>query len=155
MGDLSTSRQAAASRIDIGDAAVDGLLNGLVGGLAMALTLVIGGLLTGDAPGAVMARFDPYTGSAVQGTLLHLAVSSVYGLIFTIGWRMLSRWLRAERFGWLAGLVYGVALLALARLALLPGADSTLRQVPLVHFAAAHMVYGLTVGLLAKQKQAE
>jgi hypothetical protein len=152
MGDLSTPRQAAGSRIDIGDAAVDGLLNGLVGGLAMALTLVIGGLLTGDSPGAVMARFDPYTGSAVQGTLLHLAVSSVYGLIFTVGWRMLGRWLRVERFGWLAGLVYGLALLALAWLALLPGADSALQQVPLVHFAAAHMVYGLTVGLLAKQK---
>jgi hypothetical protein len=152
MSDLPTPRQAAASRIDIGDAAVDGLLHGLVGGLAMALALVIGGLLTGSGPGAVMARFDPYTGSAVQGTLLHLAVSSVYGLIFSVGWRALAGWLGIERFGWLAGVVYGAALLAVARLALLPGADSALQEIPFVHFAAAHMVYGLTVGLLANRR---
>ena len=42
-----------------GDAAVDGLLAGAAAGIAMAAYLVVIGLVAGEGPAVVLARFDP------------------------------------------------------------------------------------------------
>lgn len=130
----------------LGDAAVDGLLAGALAGALMAAYLVVVGLMQGEAMGAMLARFDPYAGvSPVVGLLTHLAVASVYGALFGLGWRVMARvW--PQSLAWLAGLAYGLILLGLAQALLLPASASALRVIPLVHFAIAHAWYGLALG---------
>jgi hypothetical protein len=86
--------------------------------------------------------------------LLHLAVAGVYGILFGILYRVVV----LLRKDWLAplpsavlGMVYGILLLLLARGVLLPGADSALMEIPLLHFGVAHLLFGVSAGLLAYQ----
>jgi hypothetical protein len=138
-----------------GDAAVDGLLSGIAAGLVMGVYLVVVGLLGGESVAAVLRQFDS-TGnkSPLTGLLLHLAVAAVYGALFAVGYRFIGRMLpvvRSHRIGrwrWLAGLLYGLILWLLAHGLLLPVADSTLREIPTVHFAIAHAIYGVTLALV-------
>ncbi len=131
----------------IGDAAVDGLLGGLVAGIGMAGYLVIVGLTAGEGPGLVLGRFAPSAeASALTGALMHLAVSGVYGMLFGLGWWLLVRWRGVP--AWLAGLIYGIVLLLVAEAIILPSTGSPLAQIPLVHFALAHGIYGVILGFL-------
>ena len=148
---MTESRHLTQTEVKTSDAAADGLLKGIVAGLVMAAYLVLVGLVVGEGPGTVLARFAPAEGSsAVTGTLVHLAVSAVYGALFGVGWHVARR-RRLDPPPWLAGLAYGVILLAVAEAALLAGADSPLREIPLVHFAAAHIIYGVSLGLLMRE----
>jgi hypothetical protein len=131
-----------------GDTAVDGLLAGMMAGAGMALYLVLAGLLTGVGPLAILGLFDPArAGNALTGTLAHLAVSAIYGAIFAILLKGLERiWPAWHHLSWLAGLGYGLLLLAVARWLMLPAVDAPLLQAPPRHFAIAHVVYGLVLG---------
>ena len=130
-----------------GDAAVDGLLGGLVAGIGMAGYLVGAGLVAGEGPGQVLGRFAPDAESAaLTGGLMHLAVAGVYGMLFALGWWLLVRWRGVP--AWLVGLAYGVALLLVAEALILPSTGSPLAQIPPVHFALAHGIYGLILGFL-------
>ncbi len=146
-------RQTQQQLGTMGDAAVDGLLAGALAGAVMAAYLVVAGVVQGEALGTMLARFDPQAAaSPVVGLFTHLAVASVYGAIFGLGWRAISRvW--PQRFVWLAGLVYGLLLLGLAQTLLLPGAVSALRVIAPLHFALAHGLYGLALGFGLAQRQ--
>jgi len=148
---VTESRHLTQTEVKTGDAAADGLLKGIVAGVVMVGYLVLMGLVVGEEPGTVLARFAP-TGntSVVTGTLVHLAVSAVYGALFGVGWHVARR-RRLDPPPWLAGLAYGVLLLAVAEAALLAGANSPLQEIPLVHFAAAHIIYGVSLGLLMRE----
>ena len=77
-----------------GDAAVDGLLAGAAAGVAMATYLVVIGLVAGEEPTVVLARFDPSGAGAAApliGGVMHLAVSAVYGLLFGLIYRLTGR----------------------------------------------------------------
>ena len=52
---------------------------------------------------------------------------------------------------WLAGLLYGLALFLLAEAVVLPSAQSLLLVVPIWSFGLAHMIYGVTLGILVGQ----
>jgi hypothetical protein len=134
-----------------GDAAVDGLLAGTGAGMAMAATLVAGGLLAGEGPAAVLARFDPSgTASPLTGTLMHLAVSAVYGLLFGVLLRLIARGRPVRRrIAVLAGLVFGLVLLLLAQALLATPSGAALRMIPASHFTIAHLIYGGVLGGLA------
>ena len=114
---MSDTAQRAMREKNVGDAAVDGLFAGILAGLGMAAYLVLSGLTGGTAPEVMVGRFDPgIDGGWLSGTLAHLAVSAVYGVIFAFLFSLLVRWRpAAQRFGWLVGLVYGLLLAALAR----------------------------------------
>ena len=135
-----------------GDAAVDGLLSGLVAGIGMAGYLVLAGLTTGEGPGPVsyrqvLGRFAPDAeAAALTGGLMHLAVAGVYGMLFALGWWLLVRWRGVP--AWLAGLAYGAALLLVAETLILPSTGSPLAEIPTVHFALAHGIYGVILGFL-------
>jgi len=132
-----------------GDAAVDGLLSGVAAGIVMAVYLVAVGLVMGEGPGIVLSRFDPGEGaSPLTGALMHLAVAGMYGMLFGLGHRLVARRWRHILPGWLTGLAYGLALLLIAEAVILPGTDSPLREIAFVHFALAHMIYGLVLGSL-------
>jgi hypothetical protein len=137
-------------RFNVGDAAVEGLLNGIIGGLVMALTLTIFSLINGDAPAALFSQFATEdTVSPAAGALLHLAVSGVYGMVFgviALKLAIVQRWL--PRFGWLIGLAYGVILWAAGSFILLPATGSPLLMIPSLLFGFAHLVYGIVLGVM-------
>jgi hypothetical protein len=130
------------------DAAIDGLFGGLIAGAAMILVIILGGLLAGESPVAVLERFS--TGQAttpLAGGLLHLAVSGIYGTLFTLLIHWMPLGFRKRLPGWSVGLGYGLVLLGVAVGILLPGLRSPLASLPLWVLALGHGVYGLVLGL--------
>jgi hypothetical protein len=143
------SKRLVHSDRKISDAALDGLFGGLAAGVTMAIYLLIWGLTVGMAPSAVLGMFDPAErGNPAAGALTHLAVASVYGILFGLIWWALRRTLRLRVPAWLAGVVYGLLLLLVAKAVVLPAAGSPLADIPALHFAAAHMIYGAALGYL-------
>jgi hypothetical protein len=146
------SKQLIDRRRTTSDAALDGLFGGLTAGVAMAVYLVAWGLMTGMGPGAVLGMFDPgERGVALTGALTHLAVASVYGILFGLIWWALRRTLRLGVPAWLAGAVYGLLLLLVAKAVVLPAAGSPLAEIPTLHFAVAHVIYGVVLGYLSER----
>ncbi|HVP21419.1 MAG TPA: hypothetical protein VMS73_06110 [Anaerolineaceae bacterium] len=127
------------------DAAVSGLFGGLLGGLAMALVIALFSLLNGHGLG-YLGYFSTATAvSPLQGLLMHLAVSCIYGMLFSL----ILYWTRLERLkvpGWLAGLVYAVLLWVLAVTVLLPAAHSLMLSIGWPAFFFGHLAYGLVLG---------
>ena len=151
---MTQELSAARKRVTTGDAAVDGLLAGIVAGLAMALFLLVVGALSGVTPAGVIGRFDPaQANSPVVGLFTHLAVSAIYGVIFGLLFQALVR-LRPSlpRLGWLVGLVYGLVLYAIARGAFWAGVDSGLAYYTTTILLLAHAVYGLVTGTVIGRK---
>lgn len=135
------------------EAAADGLLAGLAAGMGMALYLLGAEWLSGIGPAEMFGRFDPgSSGSPVVGALAHLAVSAVYGALFGGLHRLLPIRRNDWRLSALGGLAFGLAVWAGAMLVLLPAA-SPLRAVTPVHFAVAHAVYGLALGVSILRKE--
>ena len=136
--------------ISYGDTAVDGLLGGAFGGGLMAIYLIITGLIGGDGVGDTMTRFTPPGNSSpLVGTVAHLAVSALYGVIFALALAIIGRvWPNTSKLSWLLGAIYGLTLWLAAELIILPATDSPLQMIEPLHFALAHLVYGLTLGLL-------
>jgi hypothetical protein len=142
------SRRLEGERATLSDAAVDGLFRGILAGIVMAFVLVLGAFFGGDNPAVMLGRFG--TGdenTAASGTLLHLSVSGVYGILFGLGWWLLGLRQRNRWLTLLFGLVYGVLLSLGARL-IVPATDSPLQEIAPSHFAIAHLVFGSMLGLL-------
>lgn len=130
----------------IGDSAVSGLFYGLLAGVVMGAYLLLSAVLSGYTVEESLSWFTPdESGNALQGILLHLAVSGIYG----IGYGLLRHWLFRRIPGWSGGLVYGLALFALAGLVILPGAGLGLTKISTLHLGVAHLLYGLVLGLLS------
>lgn len=141
-------KQMVARNTTVGDAAVDGLLAGIVAGIAMATYLVVVSLL-GEGV-AVLSRFDPNGASPVVGTLMHLAVAGVYGVVFGI----FFNWIRRFNLpAWLSGLVFGLALFGVAVTIILPSSRSALAGIPMPHLGIAHAIYGLVIGFVIGRNQ--
>lgn len=137
-----------------GEMAVDGLLAGGAAGVAMALYLVLAGAtVPGLGPVEVLRRFDPGGGgSALTGALAHLAVAGVYGTLFGLGLSLIpARWRNQPRVIVLAAVAYGLALWGIAITLILPTAAAPLRDLPALHFAVAHVVYGVALGWLIRR----
>lgn len=135
-------------RRNLGDTAVDGLLHGLVAGGAMILVLTLLEWFGGKAPYVVLEAFGSRApANAVNGLFSHLAVSAVYGILWAFLLNAKPGSLRAPR--WLVGIAYGLLLFAFAELVVAP--NSGLRIVAPLFLLIAHMVYGLTLGLLSRR----
>lgn len=136
------------SNNNIGNLAVDGLVNGLISGILMYLSLVIAGLAARVPSGNLLTWFSAgEVTTPFQGMLSHLTVSVIYGMVFgVLFWPLLMRFPSITLIGWFGGFAYGALLLLLAQSAVLPGTDSPLGQLPLWILAAGHAVYGLALG---------
>ena len=147
---VRTEKMVSERRRTAGDAAVDGLLAGAAGGVAMAGVLIVSAWLTGEGPVRMLARFAPAgSASPLTGALIHLAVSAVYGLLFGVVYRLVGRGRLAGRpSGVVLGLVYGLALILVAQGLSSTAAGSVLREIPALHFAVAHLVFGAVTGWL-------
>ncbi len=136
--EMKTRKYATA-----GDAAVDGLIQGLLAGALMLIYLVVIGWSRGWAFSDTLGLFATDAAAGLfLGGLAHLAVSGIYGAAFSLVFRRLrgSVWALAAGFG------YGLFLIVIATYVLIPGSGSSLASVETVHFITAHLVYGLTLG---------
>jgi len=139
-----------------GDTAVDGLMSGVAAGLLMAAFLLAAGLAGAQSWDSVLRQFDPgLTPAPLTGAVTHLAVSGVYGILFASLWRLVSHvWGGLPT--WLAGAVFGLLLWLLAASVTAARANSGgafLQGIPPVELAAAHALYGLTLGWLMSRVQ--
>ncbi|MEJ2601419.1 MAG: hypothetical protein P8Z00_24040, partial [Anaerolineales bacterium] len=119
-------------QFSISEMAVEGLFAGVLAGAVMLLYLVASGLLSGEAVGVMPGRFSIQTPpNPLQGVLLHLGVSGIYGMLFGVVQSLLGR--RLPALG--VALLYALAIYLLAVLVLLPSAGSKLLDITPLHFA--------------------
>jgi len=141
--------------IKFSEAAVEGLFAGLLAGLAMAAWLAVIALIRSETLSHLFSRFYPaQAATPLTGLLLHLAVSSVYGIVFGLVWYLGSSLQRLAPSAWQAAVLgagYGVLLFLLAWYILLPASASPLRQLPIWQVGVAHLVYGLILGWLIRR----
>ncbi len=154
---MSNSQPLIRARSSSGDAAVDGVLHGVGAGIVMAIYLIAIGMVTGAGLTATLSAFDLGEGtSPVRGALIHLAVAAIYGMLFSLIYRLLGRGRSIGRSGNVAiGLAYGLLLWLITQIAFAAGISVALSSLPTVHLAVAHALYGLTLGWLTGRAQAE
>jgi len=140
---MTDIRTFNSENMTAGDAAVSGLLNGIVGGAAMAAYLLIALGIGGESPAGGAA-------SPLAGAVSHLAMSAIYGVVFALIWRLIARRTPGRGLAMLGGLIYAGILFAAAEFVLLPAANSPMLDIP-VHFGIAHVIYGLVLGLLTRR----
>lgn len=144
----------AARAPTVGDAAVDGLLAGLGAGAAMLLALAAFSLLRGQSfAGLLTAGAGPKVlpGSPVLNALLAQAtLSALGGLLWSVLAWLVAPHLRARL--WMA-ILFGALFTFALRLVL--GQNSAWPAVPVLLWPAAHLVYGLTLGLISRSQAAE
>lgn len=135
----------------VSDAAVDGLASGLLAGAAMGLFLMAVGLAQGQSSATILGRFA-ISGSAanpLEGVLLHLAVSAIYGILYgLLFWLGLRRWLsgRPAVWGGLPGAAFGLLIWLAAEFVLIPVSGSQAANFPAWQFALAHLLFGAVLG---------
>lgn len=149
-----------------------GAVAGLIGGIAMAMLLMIVGLARGTgfwAPLYLMsAFFNPswahITGFAIgpllAGVLLHLFNSALFGIIFAVLVRFVLPKPISLAVAVLLGLAYGLFLLLFNTFAILPGVDVPLLRA-VTHDGAiftwwiiGHLVYGGVLGAVFAESNA-
>ncbi|MBI5566278.1 MAG: hypothetical protein HY870_15375 [Chloroflexi bacterium] len=147
---MSNSQPLIKVRSSSGDAAVDGLLHGVGAGIVMAIYLIVIGVLIGTGVAATLSAFDLGEGtSPVRGALIHLAVAAIYGMLFSLMYRLIGRRRSSGRGGSvLSGVAYGLLMWLITQIAFATGINIALSSLPAAHFAVAHALYGLTLGWL-------
>ncbi len=153
---MTDTKGTINKEISASDAAIDGLLSGVLAGLAMIAYVALSAWIGGADPVATLALFapEPTTGPLV-GLLAHLAVSGIYGVVFGALYAGLLRRPNYNPPAWLHALVgglYGLLLLLAAWTLLLPATGSRLQQIPLLHLAVGHVVYGALLGWLVYRR---
>lgn len=148
---MTTSRHIVSKELSAGDAAVEGLWQGLAAGIIMAVVLVAGGMLGGASPAMTPARFGA-SGEVTPaaGALTHLATAGVYGIVWGLLWRLLGR--RLPLPVWASGLIYGLLLFLIAQ-GMLRAVDSPLRDISPLGLFLAHIVYGFVLGLMTRRSR--
>lgn len=141
----------------VGDAAVEGLLNGIIAGLVMGVVVIAIEMVAGANPFQVLTYFSVAAdASPLLGLFTHVAVSGIYGVIFGIAAMLIARQIRvSSNLGvWLGvGIVYGLLILGIAKAIVLPQTTSPLRDLPIWAFGIAHIVYGVALGWLTHRSQ--
>ena len=142
------------NKTSISTLAVDGVIYGLVAGVAMFFSLTALALLAGETPGVILARFSGgWKTSPLLGILGHLGISAIYGVLFgVLIWPLLTRFLSRKISGVLGGILYGAFLVLLAQIAILPVTSSPLSQFPFWQWALGHGIYGVVLGSLFSRK---
>ena len=152
---MDNSKSLVRARSSIGDAAVDGLLNGAIAGLVMAIYLLVFGVAAGAGLAATLSALDLGQGtSPVRGALIHLAVAAIYGMVFSLIYRLIERSRPIGRGGtMIMGVTYSLGLWLITQIAFASGIHVALSSLPAVHLAVAHALFGLTLGWLIGHTQ--
>jgi hypothetical protein len=144
---MVNSKNISLKYDSLADRAIDGLFSGLLAGLLMGVVMVLGGLGVGENPGVLLQRFGAGQNPApLQGAMIHLAVSGVYGVGFSLLYSAIPHRMRSLLLAGLTGLGYGMLLMILAVNVILPGLQSALGELPVWLLATGHAFYGLILG---------
>lgn len=122
----------------------------------MILFLILVGWMFSEPATAVLRRFSP-AGGPIQGLMIHLAISAIYGIFFRMAGHLsgeLWGWNKEPLLAMLAGVIYGSFLWLFAGLVLLPLETTPFDSLPVPSFAVAHLIYGIVLGVLI-QRQVE
>jgi len=141
----------------IGDAAVDGLLNGIIAGVGMGLYILLIFLVNSVPAGEIIKYFGNVTESPLVSALIHLAISGIYGVLFGLAFSVFSNRWRKLLSIWvvlLAGIVYGALLWLVATYVVFNGSPSV-EIIPGVHLLIAHIVFGVFLGFLTGRSGSE
>ena len=142
--------------ITLGDAAVEGLIYGIVAGLGMALFVVAFEWLAGVMPLEVLTYFGATADvSPWVGLFTHAAVSGIYGVIFGMLALAVARMFghRMNQGVWLTlGIVYGLLIFAVAKGVILPRTASPLDDLPVWALGIAHALYGFILAWFVGRK---
>lgn len=134
----------------IADCIVDGILHGMFAGAVM-LALFIGmGNLVGKSPLDLLSMLGApdAASSPMQGALRHIAMSAIYGIV----WSLLivlpvCRWRLVRVPNWrVIGIGFGILLWSIALIVIQYW--TALSLLPWYALLIAHMVYGGTLGYL-------
>jgi hypothetical protein len=108
------------------------------------------GLIDGVTVSETLERFDPQQSeNAIVGIIGHLGVSAVYGVLFAVLHRTLSRWIPMTTISNLVlGLLYGLTLILIAELLFTSGIETGLSEIPQVEFALFHVFSSLALAFL-------
>jgi hypothetical protein len=137
----------STQKASFGDSAVSGLFGGLLGGVAMGAVIGAASLATGQGF-SYLGKFAAGTPvPPLQGFLMHLGVSSIYGILYALLYHAIGVKRLAQISGWLTGLVYAMLLWAFAVTVLLPAANALMLSVPWWIFFAGHVAYGVILGM--------
>ncbi len=148
---MSTQISNSSRAYPVRDAAVDGLLRGLAAGSAMLLYLILAALTLNESPLTLLGRFAGNEPTLpLVGFASHMGMSAVYGILFVLPWRLSGRG-AGQNVALLAGITYGIALLLVSEL-ILPAVQSPMLQIPAIHWAIGHVIYGLVLGYLTGRK---
>lgn len=141
----------------IGELIVDGLLQGMAAGVVMLAAFLVLGLLDGHAAAQILSALGLASGATpMQGVLVHLAISAVYGVLWSILVVMPARlyFSNAPSPAWeVAGVCFGSLTWIIAELCLL--ALTGLSLLPWFELLIAHMLYGGTLGLIQARQAAQ
>lgn len=151
---MNNDRVAVRAHSSVGDAAVDGLLHGVIAGVVMALYLLAASVIAGTGPAATLNAFDLGQGtSPLRGTLIHLAVAAIYGMVFGLIYHAITHRRSIGRGGsMLVGLAYGLLLWLITQIAFAVGINVSLNSLAAVQLAVAHVIYGVVLGWLAGRR---
>lgn len=148
---METSKRISHT-LGLGDAAVEGLMFGILAGIVMGAFVLAVEFVAGKAPGTVLGYFDAGSqASPMIGSFTHIAVSGIYGVVFGVVYLVSSRILgaRSSLGMWLLlGAVYGALIFGIAEGIVLPRTNSPLRELPVWVFATAHVLYGVALAWL-------
>jgi len=137
-----------------------GMIAGLGGGLAM---IVVAALLTAAGGGDIWREpreiAQPLFGVVVStdwapivvGTILHFLIAGLLGAVFGVVSRRVLRLPSDYGVPVLAGLIYGMALWALAYFVVLPILNPALLDTYAPSFIIQHIIYGVVTGLIYTQ----
>ncbi len=146
---VTQHKESYRERRSLGDTAVDGLLCGMAAGAVMIGLLIVLEWVNGMPPAEVLGTFGARVpANSIHGLFSHLAVSAIYGILWALLLNLGLRNLRAPQ--WLLGMVYGLALFALAEYVVAP--STLLSAVAPLSLLSVHVVYGATLGLLSARR---
>lgn len=137
-----------------------GTIAGLGGGLAMIiaaalLTVAGGGDVWREPREIAQPLFGVVAGNdwapIVVGTILHFLTAGLLGAVFGIVSRRMLRLPSDYGVPVLAGLIYGMALWALAYFVVLPFVNPALLDTYAPSFIIQHIIYGVVTGLIYAQ----
>lgn len=143
-------------QIKLGDAAVEGLMYGIVAGLVMTLFVVAFEWLAGVMPLEVLSYFGvDAAASPWVGLFTHVAVSGIYGVVFGMLALGVARAL-GDRMNPIVrltlGVLYGLLIFLIAEWIILPRTASPLAEMPVWALALAHALYGVVLAWLVGRK---
>ena len=136
-----------ARRVSLVGVVTNGIFNGLLAGVMMALYMALAGLVVGGSNWAFMGYLDiTHSGVPGQVILTHLAISAAYGVIYGLVRRLTRLDQQNLLPRWLAGVTYGLLLWTISIAWILPKDHFVLSPLPAGYLLFAHLIYGLVLG---------